>query len=828
MSKQKKHNSGVYYFKDKLQKRMELLFDYSCTLIEAPMGYGKTTLVREYLKNTKAHVLWQKLDDNSVSRFWTSFCLLFQEIDATCADNLDIMGFPNDSASRTEVLRILQSIVLPADTVIVLDDYHLIDCTEVNQFIEFLVWNELDDLHVVLTARYTCLSNLEELILKGYVNHITKELLEFDPEEIMLYFKLCGIPIKVGESDQLYKYTEGWISALYLLMLNYKAEGSFAITSNITRLIEKAVYIPFSDEIKEFLIAICIFDNITREQALHMWEKENVGALLDEIVSKNAFVNYDEKVKTYQIHKIFSQFLKDIFESKNTEYKHLIYQRAADWHLKNGDFIMAMQYYYFIKDFDNLLYTLEADKGHSIYNEHKTFFLKIYEDCPKYIKHQHPIALLVFALCLFSFNEMELFETVCREFQEALEEDNGLDEKSQSELLGEYELLLSFTKYNDIQNMYVHIKNAWNLLKHPARFIDTKEGWTFGSPSVLYMFHRETGELENEIHNLKESMPIYYQLAREHGKGGEYVMEAEHYYYCGDYNNAEITVHKVLSLAGNSKQDDIIIAACFLQTRIAVATGNYGKAISIHHKLYEAIKNKKWNNLIYTVNLCEAFTLSSLQQEKGVANWIEEDDSYSSHVYFPTLAFLNIVRGRMLLIKGEYLKILGIADHFIETASIYPNLLGMIYTYIYCAAANEKIKRRDAALAVLGQALDLAIPDKLYMPFVENCDYIKILLEELNRLNGYNKDIAVILELCKPYESSIQQITKEHFTQTKPRLTDREMEIAQLVAAGMSNSEIGKQLFISQNTVKTFLKRIFEKLGINSRTMLKLYYDSQI
>jgi LuxR family maltose regulon positive regulatory protein len=559
-----------------------------------------------------------------------------------------------------------------------------------------------------------------------------------------------------------------------------------------------------------------------------MWQKENVRKFLNEIISKNAFVNYDEKTKSYQIHKIFSQFLKDILESKSAEYKNLLYQRAANWYMTKGDFISAMQYYYLIRDFDSLLQALEADKGHSIYNEHKADFIHIYEDCPQYIKYRHPIALLVFALCLFSFNEMELFEKVCMEFNEAMEGDNGLDEKSQSELLGEFELLLSFTKYNDIQKMSVHIKDSWDLLKHPARFIDTKEGWTFGSPSVLYMFHREVGELENEVHKLKEAMPIYCQLAKEHGKGGEFVMEAEQYYYCGDFNNAEIKVHKALSLAKISEQEDIVICACFLQIRIAVATGNYSKAISIYHKLYEEIKNQKWNNLIYTLNLCEAFTISSIQQDKGVAKWIEEDDFHSSHLYFPTLAFLNIVYGRILLTKNEYLKLLGITDHFIEIASFYPNLLGMIYTYIYCAAANEKVNRRDAALAALSQALDIAIPDKLYMPFVENCDYIKVLLEEQYRLIGYNKHITNILELYKNYQSSIQRITQEHFTQKKPKLTDREMEIAQLVAAGMSNCEIGNQLFISQNTVKTLLKRIFEKLGINSRTMLKLYYDSQI
>jgi two-component system NarL family response regulator len=50
-----------------------------------------------------------------------------------------------------------------------------------------------------------------------------------------------------------------------------------------------------------------------------------------------------------------------------------------------------------------------------------------------------------------------------------------------------------------------------------------------------------------------------------------------------------------------------------------------------------------------------------------------------------------------------------------------------------------------------------------------------------------------------------------------PRLTDREIEVLKLVARGMNNRDIAKELFISENTVKNHVRNILEKLQIHSR-----------
>lgn len=820
----KRYNQKALYFSDKLREGLDNIFVYPLTIVEAPMGYGKTTAVREYLNKTDANVLWQRIYDSSITGFWSAFCRLFSKLDADRSHNLEQLGFPNDSVSLQEALKLIEDIKLSKKNVLVIDDYHLLSGTEVGSFIKFLVVNEIDNLHIVLSARFIELLSIEELSLKGYLCHITNETFELMPNEIIKYYKLCGINLKDTEADKLYSTTEGWISALYLLMLNFIDKGSFMTTDNIYKLVENAIYNPFSEEIKELLLCLCIFDSFTTKQAIHMWENENVERPLNEIIRKNAFVNYDANTKTYQIHNIFTNFLKEIFEEKDTNYKKNVYEKSGHWCMKTGEYLAAMHYFHAAGDFENLLQVMELDKANSFGYEQKELFIKYFEECPEEIKQRHLIALLVYGMGLMTFNEMGLFEQVCGEFV-MLMQGSSLDPDSINRLMGEFELLLSFTSYNDIMGMSEHHKKACEFLKEPSVFMDTKGSWTFGSPSVLYMFYRERGKLEKEVQEMKEAMPYYYQLTNGHGTGAEYVMEAEWYLNKGDFENAEIAVHKALYLASSALQPNIVICALFLQVRLALMKGDYAYILHLFEKMHEEIEEKEYYVLMHTIDMCIGFINACLQQNGKIPEWLAEGDFNSSRLFFPARAFSNIIYGRVLLIRGEYLKLLDIAEQFIGIASVFPNLLANIYTTIYIAAVNERIYRKGEAVEALKQALDMAMPDKLYMPFVENCDYIKPLLETLYGQGIYREEITRILGLYKPYQKAVEQITREYFTENKPKLTEREMEIAQLAAEGFSNKGIGERLFISQNTVKTQLKSVFEKFGVNSRSLLKQYFD---
>lgn len=820
-----KHNkTKMLYFTERIIEAMKGIFDYPLTIVEAPMGYGKTTAAKEYLGNVNANILWHKTHDSSTYNFWNGFCRLLGHLDERSANNLAELGFPKDSVSLQEALKLIMDIEIPEKTVLVIDDYHLLNSTDAGTFIEFLVVNEIEHLQIVLTTRFIELQSMEELFLKGYLHHITKENFELMPNEIIKYYKLCGIRIGAAEADKLYAITEGWISALYLIMLNYKETGSLITTHNIYKLIENAIYKYFSEDIKEFLLNISIFESFSEAQAVHMWGNENAKKYLDKITRINAFVNYDVRTKTYQIHNIFTNFLREIIEKKDSNYMENLYQKAGSWYMKIGEYLAAMHYFYLAKDSDNLLSVMELDKANSIANEQKELMIKYFEECPEEYKQRHLVAMLAYAMSLMTFNEMELFEKVVGEFMVLLQS-SSLDPEQIKRLMGEFELLLSFTKYNDMMEMSKHQKKAHELLTEPSVFMDTKGSWTFGSPSVLYIFHRESGTLENIVLDIKEANHYYNQLTNGHGMGGEYVMAAEWNFYQGDFENAEIAVHKALYAAQEGPEPSVVLCALFLQIRLCLMKGDYACILEMFEMMRERIECKKNYIVIHTIDLCIGFVYTCLKQKEKIPEWLVKGDFDSSSIYFQARAFANIIYGRALLINGEYLKLLGIADQLFGIASIFPNILASIYSAIFIASANERIYRREEAINALKQALDMALPDRVYMPFVENCDYIRPLLEELYNQGFYREDITRILEIYKQYQKAIDKITNEHFKEGKPKLTVRETEIARLAVEGFSNKGIGEKLFISQNTVKTQLKSIFEKLEINSRSLLKQYFE---
>ena len=819
MQKTKSDNTRNLYFTPKIKDAVGKIFDYPLTIVEAPMGYGKTTAVRENLLAKKTNLMWLRIYDGSVSSFWYGFCNLLGEKDQEKSKSLENLGFPDDGVTAQEAIKIISGISFEEKTALVVDDYHLLNETEVGNFLEYLVVNEISNLHIVLNARYVDFKWLEELSLKGYIHHIKKESFEFQPKEINAYYRLCGVNMKNVDPTELYSYTEGWISALYLLMLNYIEEGTFITTASIYKLVEKAIYDPFSQKTKSFLSSICIFSSFTQEQAVHMWGSEEAVELLAEITKKNAFINYDVRTKTYQVHNIFTNFLKEIVHEKDRFLRIDLNQKAGEWHLKNKNYLAAMHCFYEAKNFEDLFRTIEIDKSNSIGNDHKDDLIKYYLECPEEVKKEHPRAILVCALCYMTFNEMEHFGSACQEFV-SLMEGGSFPVEETNKLMGEFELLLSFTEYNDIKKMTEHDIKAWEYLGEPAEFIDTKGCWTFGAPSVLYMFYRESGTLEQGVEDLKVSMPVYYKLTKGHGMGAEHIMEAEWYFNQGDMKSAEIELHKAINLASGNAQSEITVCGMFLQMRLLIIKGDYEGIIELYERMQAEGSQEKMYVLLHTIEVCIGYVNALLKKIEKVPTWLATGDFSSSRIYFPAIAFANMVYGRTLLAKGEFLKLIGSVEEFLSISSAFPNLLSEIYTKIYASAANEQIGRSEEAERILIETLDLAMVDKLYMPFVENCDFLRPLLIKLKKSGIHQEGIEKVLELDETYQMGMRKIHKGHFSEEKPKLTVRELEVAKLVIEGYSNKEIGEQLFISTNTVKTLLKSIFEKLGINSRALI--------
>jgi len=816
-----RQKAKTLYMRKSIVQALNNIWEYPLTVVEAPMGYGKTTAVREYLSSSEAEVLWQTLIDDSASGFWNGLSRLLGKLDPMVADRFAGVGVPNNSVFLDEAIRIVGSIEFSARTVIVLDDYHLLSSGDIDTFIELLVKSEIPNLHIVVVSRSVFGENTTELVLKGYCCVIEKSSFELSRAEIVEYCRLNGVRLSTKEADFLAAYTEGWISAVYLCILGFQQDKRIEWQVSLYELIEKVVYRRCSVEVQEFLLSICIFDSFTSQQAEYMWNKGNPEALLGRLMAGNAFIKYDHVGQKYYMHNIFTSYLRRIFDRQDSDRRQAIWKAAGKWHVSIGEYIHAMNCFYKAADFASLLTAIELDKGNCITNEHKDRLIRYFGECPMEIKRDHPWACLIYAINLFSFNEMELFAQQCEQVAGYIEFLPGEKEQAKAQLAGEFELLCSFAKYNSITGMSEHHQRAGGLLKGPSEFIDRNGSWTFGSPSVLYMFYRESGQLEQEVNEIIVAMPYYYQLTAGHGSGAEYVMQAEWYYHTGDFENAEIAAHKALYIAQSQDQMSIVLCALFLQMRLAVLRGDLVQVTDILWQTREEIKERGLYPYIHTWDMCEGFIYSCLNQEKKVPTWIEKGDLRDSSILFPSYAFFNIIWGKALLISGQYLKLIGLTEEFIGIASVFPNLLGQVYAYIYEATAKFKLGRQEDAQKTLRKALNVAAPDQVIMPFVENGEYIADMLAQLEKNGHYPEFIGRISALFPLIAKSREAMSAELSSRdNRSMLTEREVAIAELVASGLSNQAIGKALHIAEITVKKALQSIFAKMGISSRTAL--------
>jgi LuxR family maltose regulon positive regulatory protein len=813
-------NPAALYMRQPLRQALNRVWEFPLTVVEAPMGYGKTTAVKEFLQDCNARVLWQTVVDDSESGFWRGFCRMLKKLDPGCADRLAELGVPSNSIFMDAALEIVEDIAFADKTVVVFDDYHLLPSKNIGQFLELLVKMAPPTLHMIIVSRAAFGENTTELALKGYCHVISKSIFELNEAEIIAYYKQCGIRLRPHDAAALYAYTEGWISALYLSLLNFVREGLIERQVSLTELIEKAVYRQYPAEVKEFLLTVCVFDSFTWAQAKAMWPKENVDAMVSYLMSHNAFIKYDKYSKTYRMHNIFTDFLREALERQGQERRRAVMRAAGNWYQGSGDYINAMDAYYQAGDFDGLLAALEQAKGHTINTEHKEKIIRYFGECPADIKKARPWAWLVYTVYLFVFNEMELFREQCAAIGGYIER-FASDENTKAQLAGELELLCSFARYNSIAGMSEHLQKAARLLRGPSRFLDKKALWTFGSPSVLYMFYRESGQLEKEVAEFTATMPLYCHLTGGHGTGAELVLQAERHYYIGDFESAEIAANKAMYVAQAQGQMAIVLCVLFLQVKLDIVKGNLSSAKAVLQQAREDIKRQKLYHNIHMLELCEGSVYGCLGQAKKIPAWIARGDVKDSSLYFPAYASFNIVYGKALLISGQYLKLLGLAGQFLAIAGIFPNLLGQVYVHIYVAAAHHRLQHAHEAQAALRKAADIAVADGLIMPFVENGEYIGALLGELGKDGRYADFVAKVKKVYAAFAKKLAAMrAAAEACEGAVNLTARELEIAELVAAGLSNRAIAKKLVIEEATVKKALQNIYAKLGIGSRTML--------
>ena len=253
--------------RERLNNLLSVIYNYPLTILEAPIGFGKTTAVRSFLHSEKVHSLWISFlnSTESAAFFWEKFTGELGKLNEKEAARLKALGFPANVPQFEKVIEILGEIQFKRKTVLVIDDFHLCSDDSISTFLLGLIAEKIENLSVVIITRNTANLNYAESLSRGLCHLISQQHLKFTNEEIRDYCLLTDDKISNEELTKICEYTDGWISLVYLVLIGLENGIPVGMNDSIDELIEKTMFHSYDDRIKDFLFMLSIMNIFTAQ-----------------------------------------------------------------------------------------------------------------------------------------------------------------------------------------------------------------------------------------------------------------------------------------------------------------------------------------------------------------------------------------------------------------------------------------------------------------------------------------------------------------------------------------------------------------------------------
>ncbi len=800
----------------RINKVLSAVYDYPLAILEAPMGYGKTTAVKKFIEAEKLEHFWFTFPDlsNSELAFWNKFTDEIVKIDSQAGLALKSLGLPYDAPQTEKVLQILSGVITGENFLMVLDDYHHARDTGLKKLILRLAREELDGLHILLITRDTTDIEFIDLLSKGICCVFSRQNLKFTESEMRNYCRMMLDGITDSDLNKICEYTDGWISFIYIVLLSLENGIPVGMCSTIEEMVEKALFTPYNKDIQDFLLKLSIMEGFTAEQAEFVTGNINAPLILKKLSRDNAFVLYDEKSKAYTVHSIFLDYLR---LKRNFSQKEIcgLYERLGDWYLESQEYQTAYGYWNRAGQTERILSHMNDPQN--IRNVLIRFFGAddMFDSIPREILIQYPFAYLLHIFHSFiqgKQNAVLGWSERLDELKSHYENIDGIDEAYRDRILGEIMIIRKLTHFNHLREMAAFDKDIIGLLNGQSSYILLRGyTFTFGSLQLLYIYFRDAGSL-SELSDTSSKCLDFIEFSNGWGTGCDSLALAEYALETGDFDNVQHNVLQTIAKAETMSQIYIIISARFCLIRLRIIQGRLPEALELLKQLQrdaERINRPFYNT---AVDLCRGYIFANLCQIEQIPSWLQTGDMESANMYHMGASYSYLVYGKAVMAQKKYAKLEALTVQFKKHFSVFSNQLGFIHNQIFESAAKCGLYGASAGTAFLEAALNTARADRLVMPFVESAPHIMSMMQLIVQNHPNDEYLSHILTLCQKYEQTIKGLSYP----SSP-LSQRETDILSLAAEGLSRKEIAARLYISDETVKSHFKNIYQKLGVSSR-----------
>ncbi|HEY1295496.1 MAG TPA: LuxR C-terminal-related transcriptional regulator [Chloroflexota bacterium] len=854
----------------RLAQQLRRVWESRLTLVSAPAGFGKTTLLAAWLASAQLERLtaWLSLDesDNDPTTFWTYVIAALESVaPGIGAGSLALVDAGQTPIQLVVITLLNELAAFSRDLVLVLDDYHVLTRSHIHEAMALFVDRLPRNVHLVLASRADPPFPVARFRARGELLDLRAADLRFTSDEAAAYFsEVMALDLAAGDLAILEERTEGWIAALQLAALSMRGRDNLAEFINgfagddryiVDYLVEEVLQRQ-TQHVRDFLLQTSVLNSLTGPLCDAVTEGDGGKVMLDELDRANLFlIALDDRRQWYRYHHLFADVLRAHLASESPDKLSELHGRASRWYERNALLQEAIAHALAAADFEHAADLVEVEWPPMARAKQDVTLRGWLNALPADLLRCRPVLSNAYAGILLSSGELDGVDEHLRDAERWLTSDapSGMVIVNTDELrtlpasVAVHRAGYALARGNLAESVS-HARRALDLAAQDdhlnrggATALMGLAAWASGDLETAYESYaagmadvQRDGHLSGTVGRaitlsdirvsqgrLREAMRLYdqaLQLAREQGGA---VVRGTADMYVG-ISELQRERNQLESAAGSLiRSQELAKQSGFAQNRhrwtvamarVLEARGELERALELLAGAEPPFMIDLSPNL-RPIAAVRARILVRLGRTDEALDWarehevsVEDDLSYVHEYEHITLASL-------LLATGSALEAAALLERLLDGAEQGGRGGSVIEILVLQALASQLRGGMAAALAPLERALTIAEPEGYVRVFVDDGAPMATLLQLAAKRGiapGY------VQRLLSAFGAAAEDALPARQSLVEP-LSERELEVLRLLASDLDGPEIASQLMVSLNTMRTHTKSIFSKLGVNSR-----------
>ncbi len=555
----------------RLFKWLDEGWNHKLTLVSAPAGFGKTTLLSEWIQSVQSPVAWLSLDknDNNLFRFLTYLASTLQTVDSDMGEIALAMLHSSRPPSTEAVLTTLINDIAAyhCPHILVLDDYHLIDTQPIHEALTFLLDHLPPQIHLIISSRSDPPINLSRLRGRDQLIELRAADLRFRPDEITAFLnQIMGLKLSAEDIAALDARTEGWVVGLQMAALSIQSPFSMQkqdatrTASLISTFTGSHRYILdyFTDEIlsqqpediRVFLLHTAILDRLTSPLCDLVTGRKDGQEMLEKLDKANLFiVPLDNMRRWYRYHHLFADILRKQLVRTQPDLLPVLHRRASEWYRVNRLISEAVSHLLAIGDTEGAAKVIEGNALAMMDHGDLITLAGWLDDLPDLVVRSRPLLCIARAWPMAYTGQQETVESLLQSAEKGLASFD-VDTKTKVEgqrIMGHIAAIRSC-----VVGIKGELSSAAGLAKKALEYLPEHDLMTRGwAAHQLGFMLRMSGDLTAAEHAFVEAININKAAGHSHVVMLVLCEMATLQTHQGKLHSAASTCQEVIGLANN-------------------------------------------------------------------------------------------------------------------------------------------------------------------------------------------------------------------------------------------------------------------------------------